>query len=88
MYVQRNTEKRSCNHCSRGKAITVTRYECVSVFLPYLPGTQSACSVLWHVRPACLYHIFSVLSHNRHDFRKKKNNEDKICVLIFSTTFV
>ena len=30
----------------------------------------------------------STLSHRRHDFRKKKVIEHKMCVLIFSTTFV
>ena len=31
---------------------------------------------------------FSMLSHERHNFVKKNNFEQKICVLIFSTTFV
>jgi hypothetical protein len=31
---------------------------------------------------------FSTLSHKRHDFRKKNVTEHKMCVLIFSTTFV
>jgi hypothetical protein len=31
---------------------------------------------------------FSTLSHKRHDFREKKIVEHKMCVLIFSTTFV
>ena len=31
---------------------------------------------------------FSTLSHKQHDFRKKKVTEHKMCVLIFSTTFV
>ena len=30
---------------------------------------------------------FTILSHKRHDFRKKVT-EHKICVLIFSTTFI
>ena len=33
MYVQRNTETRSRNHCCTGKAITIMYYECVSVAL-------------------------------------------------------
>jgi len=31
---------------------------------------------------------FSTLSHKRHDFRKKKVTERKMCVLIFSTSLV
>ena len=31
MYVQRNIETRSCNHCCSGKAIRITYCECVFV---------------------------------------------------------
>jgi hypothetical protein len=31
---------------------------------------------------------FSTLSHKRHNFQEKKVTEHKICVLIFSTTFI
>jgi hypothetical protein len=52
MYVLRNIEVRSCNHCCSGKAISITYYECVSVAL----GIQHApyCQ-LWLV---WLYYIF------------------------------
>ena len=33
LYVQSNIEVRSCNHCYRGKAITITYSECESVAL-------------------------------------------------------
>jgi hypothetical protein len=33
MYVQRNIKARSRNHCCRGKAISITYSECVSVAL-------------------------------------------------------
>ena len=33
MYVQRNIEARSRNHCYRGKAMSITYYECVFVAL-------------------------------------------------------
>ena len=38
MYVYRNIEVRSCNHCSRGNAIIITYSECVFVAL----GVQHA----------------------------------------------
>jgi len=38
MYVQRNTEARSCNHCCCGKAKTITYCECVFIEL----GNQCA----------------------------------------------
>ena len=33
MYVQRNKEARSCNHCCRGKAVSIAYYECAFVSL-------------------------------------------------------
>jgi len=33
MYVERNIEARSCNHCWSGKAICITYSECVYVAL-------------------------------------------------------
>jgi hypothetical protein len=40
-------EKRSRNIFCREKAVGSTNYECESVFLPYVSGMQSACSVLY-----------------------------------------
>jgi len=31
MYILRNGDARSCNHCCSGKAIGITYFECVSV---------------------------------------------------------
>ena len=45
---------------------------------------QSACAVLYCVRPLWLNHILAILSHKRHDLREKIT-EHKMCVLIFYT---
>jgi len=49
---------------------------------------QCACALLYcHLWPAALYNIFSTLSHKRKYFRKKVN-ESRTFVLIFSTNFI
>ena len=66
MYVRRNNELRSCNHCRSIKAITC--YECVSVALGIQHGMRMRPIVLPSVDcPALLYQ--SSLSYKRHDFR-------------------
>jgi hypothetical protein len=80
MFVYRNNEARSCNHCFRGKATTITLSECVSAN--------------WSMRGiklssvACLYlPLFSpALSHKQHDIREKVT-EPKTYILIASATF-
>ena len=81
MYIQRANEKRSCNHCCSGKAISITYCPCVFVVLGI--QREMAGAVLSSVtRPALQYS-----SHKWQDFRKKVTY-DKMWVLIFSTTFV
>jgi len=82
MYIFRNFKERSCNHCWSGKGIRIKNSECVYVVL----RTQhvmhmrhiiicglSGCTVFFHIIPSTA---------------QLKKTEHKICVLIFSTTFV
>jgi hypothetical protein len=83
---KRNIEARSRNHCCCGKAINSTYCKCVSVALVIQHAKRMRRFILPSV--ACLaVPYFSTLSHKRHDFRKKKVTEHKICVLISSTSF-
>ena len=81
MYVKRNIEVRSWNHYCSGNAVIIIYYECVFVAL----SIQHAFRMHRVTCPALQY--FSTLSHKWYDFRKKVT-EHKMCVLIFSTTFV
>ena len=75
MYVQRNIEARSCNHCCSGKAINITYSVCVFAAL----GIQQA---------MCMHNIvigglprftnFSTLSHKRHDLGGGEVTEHKM----------
>jgi hypothetical protein len=53
--------------------------------LAYVSSIPRAGSIMSASSLAAPY--FSTLSHKQHDYRKKAS-EDKMCVLIFSTTFV
>jgi len=79
-------EVRSRNHCCRGKAISITYSEDVSVALGMQHAKIMRRIILSPVTcPALQY--FSALSHKRHDFRGGGDTEDKMTLLIFSTTF-
>ena len=104
MYVWRNIEERSCNHCCSGKAIsTSTSYsECVSVAIcirQYYIFWMRVCSLSYPTyNTHAPYYIvvcglsslpyFSTLSHKRYDFRGKKLLNMRRVCLIFCATYV
>jgi hypothetical protein len=76
---KRNINEVSCDHCCRGKAMSITYYsECVSVAL-VIHSMKRACAILSSVAcPAVSY--FSTLSHKRQDFRGEKSHRiQKTC---------
>jgi len=82
-----NTEACSRYCCCHGRAISITYSECASVALviqhamhmPYILLSSVACLALPHMPISC---------HKEQDFQKKKVIEHKLCVLIFSRTFL
>jgi hypothetical protein len=58
---------------------------CLLRLLSYLPSTQRECAMLSAASLAPQY--FSTLSHKRNNFLKNVT-EHKMCILIFSTTFI
>jgi len=83
MYVKRNTEARSCNHCYGGRTMSMIQPVCIcSLRYPTCNAHAPHC----HLWPAPIYNI-STLSHKRHDFRKTII-EHQMCVSSFYTTFV
>ena len=70
MYLQRNIEARSRNHCCHGKAVSVTYSECVCVALVIQYVTRMLHIILSCV--ACLaVPYFFTLPHQGFDFREK-----------------
>jgi hypothetical protein len=85
-YSQCTCKACSCNHCCSGIGIRIKQPDCVCVCNLRYPARNAHASYC-HLWPAPHYNIFPTLSHKRYNFRKKVT-EHKMCVLIFSTTFV
>jgi hypothetical protein len=65
---KRDIEARSRNYCYRGKAISITYCDCVSVALLSLHAMRMRCVLLSSVLSLAVPY-FPSLSHKRYDFR-------------------
>ena len=93
----RHTEARSRNPCGRGKAINIAYfYVCVRAWMWGARARACACargrafSLAWSTFHCCLWAVaapYCLVSRKRQDFRKKVT-QHKMCVLIFSATFI
>jgi hypothetical protein len=66
---KRNVCARSRNHCCRGKTISITYFECVSLALVIQHAKRMRRIILSYVSFLAVPY-FSALSHKRHDFRE------------------
>ena len=55
MYVKRNIEARSYNHCDNGKAIAITYSECLSVALGILHTMRMRRTVIFGLHDSTIF---------------------------------
>jgi len=85
MYVWRNIIARSCKYHRRGKGISITYSLCVCSIRYQLGNAHAQYCHPWPIRLCSTIPNYLI---NGKIFEKKKVNEHKMCILIFSTTFV
>jgi hypothetical protein len=76
---KRNIEARSRKHCCRGKAVSITHSECVSVAL-VIQHAMRIHSIILPSTQCVAVPYFSTLPHKQHDFREKNVTVHKVCV--------
>ena len=75
---------RLCNHCCSGNAVSITYSECVFVALVIQHAMQMCHIVICSLSG---FSIFFHMSRKWYNFQKEVS-EYKMCVFIFSKTFV
>ena len=87
MYVNRNTEERSCKLCCSGKAISITQSKSVFVALDIQQAKCMRHIVICGLSGSTNFFPHYLINGTIYG-RKKKVTEYEMCVLILSTTFV
>jgi hypothetical protein len=84
MYLKHNIAVCSFNHYFSGKARSIAYYECVFIALVMQHAMH-----MRHIFICCLpgSKIFFHITHKLYDIREKVS-DNKMCVVIFSATFV
>jgi hypothetical protein len=70
MYIQRNIEERSRNHCSSGKAISIKYIECVCNLALVIQHEKNMLRITFSSVAFMAVSYFCILSHIRQDFRE------------------